>query len=348
MSHVSMEAACCSASLGWACAAIGLHRHVFAQQDLLDNLASFTAGDSDAIDAGGWLEWLHRDSPRVLADTFCASLAAILLDATWANGYWKMRVLVERFVLGAPLAGVELLKTRAAVQTVRVPWAWLDRPIAERVWQDAVSRGVVAKLERAAFDIASEPDDLYVVRVAGTDSSGTLPCSGSCPQTAELRATLCPEWCTISFSEPIQESLLVPADEPHPEQYYCKLCNVACNSKEQWLDHRNGQKHRKRSQLAVNEGGGAMDHLASGTSGRSEDGALHEPNEVLQPGRNLHVITSTLNASALEFVPDVACSPYSDVDLRSGGVSTSKRRTRGNGDRSRACSVSEYSPFRAT
>jgi hypothetical protein len=330
LSRVGMQVACCSASLGWACVATGLHHHLFVQKDLRNNLASLNLGDADAADAGRWLEWLRRDSPRVLADTFCACLSAMLLDGTWANVYWKMRVLVEKFVLGVPLAGVELLKTSAGIQVEPVPWAQLDRSTAERVWQDAAARGVVANLEPSAFGAASEPDDLYVVGRTGTIASGELPYTGSCPQTAELRAILCPESSASSFPEGVQEVQVVPRDQPPPCHYYCTLCNVTCNSEEQWLDHRNGQRHRRRIQVAVAQDGETMGYSATSAPPTLEDAASHEPNELSQAGCDFHATTFTPIASGAALLLHTAPTPHGEAHLHyAGGDSLRADETEG-------------------
>lgn len=46
-----------------------------------------------------WSNFVARGAPRCLADTFCAVLAAVLLDASWAVAHRIMRKLIEQHLL---------------------------------------------------------------------------------------------------------------------------------------------------------------------------------------------------------------------------------------------------------
>jgi len=273
----------------------GLHSHLLAHEDLKDELAKLRAGtdlgDTDASNMDRWQEWLCRDAPRVLADTFCACLAAMLLDGTWRGAYWQMRALVGRYVLGPQLAAMELLEGSPYVWAEPIPWADLDPAVAERLWQDAAERGVVARL--AGGVPAGELDDLHIAKLMGSDCWDDPWCTGSCPQTALLRAMLL--WRKGAPSCPPKPVTQKPPDSDQLglERLYCALCSVQCNSPWQLRDHRNGQKHRKRALLARAPG----DAIGS-TPPAPEVGELQEPAETLGG--------SKLRANASEFVPTAA------------------------------------------
>jgi len=328
--HMRMEVVCCSASLGWACVMAGLHSHLLVHDDLKDKLTVWYSGDTGASDADKWLEWLHRDSPRALADAFCACLAAVLLDASWNVAYQFMLDLVELYVLGPQLAGVELLKARPIAQAEPIPWAWLDETEAQHLWEDAVDRRVVANINHVAAHREANLDDLYIARSVGAGTANK-PTTGSCPQTAELRALLCHKFTATLSPAPVTH-LPAPTDLPPSPQNspgYCALCHLICNSPEQWVEHRNGQKHRKRAaqhrrsdELAPAPAPApAEEPHAPGTEGSvveprapgTAEGHAEEP-RTPGTGGSADMTTSTLSASAPEFVP-VANANMATVSL---------------------------------
>ena len=93
-----IEAWCCDASLSRACVAAGLHSYVLGSPALKRALALY-----GSVPADGDVNAL-RDAPRCLADTFAASLAAVLLNSSWAHAHGILRRLVAEFLLSWPAA----------------------------------------------------------------------------------------------------------------------------------------------------------------------------------------------------------------------------------------------------
>jgi len=308
-----MEVVCCSASLGWACVMAGLHNHLLAHTDLKDKVVSFNSGDRAASDADRWQAWLLHDSPRVLADTFCAVLAAMLLDGTWFTAYHPMRILVERYALRPQRAGVDLpgLHTAAANTLAEpVPWASLDQSMAERLWQDAVDRNIVASLSNVAPGSVAELDDLHVVRLPGTghpDRPLLSLCTGSCPQTAQLRAVLYQRLGTAHCHVSCPPAPLAP---PEPDLQlqtrHCSFCNVTMKSLREWHQHCNGHRHRTKASLLQWQE--PKKRAPEPTQGKSQADLHLErpdvPGSDQEAGGSCSAATSTLRADVPEFVPD--------------------------------------------
>lgn len=271
-----LDAICCNASLARAAVALQLHHrlmHSAKGSDLERVLRDFEKSDVTM----DWLDFINEDAPRCLGDAFCAALAAVLLDGTWPVAYRHIRPLVENKLLKpmspeggcfkAPISYLRQEEPKAAVEffTASREGTWsasveAARPVhAEPTLlkpkdqlKDEKDRKIIAA---RVWKPEGNCDDLYAARVVTVTQPARRPATGSCPHTAAQRAVLqflgregCggDEGQAFKKREPPEEAEL---DQPRLDGYFCHICQLGCNSEEQWRDHRNGQKHRKRAAL---------------------------------------------------------------------------------------------------
>ena len=148
----TLDVATCSASLARACVRLQLHHQLLHHSPGLAQVLSRIPLQREENSAGpSWEQFVGSDAgPSCLGETFCAALAAILLDATWEPAHKILSELVDRTVL---------------------------IPILETKWF-ALTPG---SFEDGAKDSANDQvDDVHLCGLV----------AGSCKLTARVRASL--------------------------------------------------------------------------------------------------------------------------------------------------------------
>jgi len=225
-----VSAACCKAAKSRACVRLNLH-HLLLQSSVPGeaSLVAELRTLGKKIDGLDWQSFVSADAPRCWGDTFEAAIAAILMDGTWSQTHIILHNLVVDHLL-QPLP-VDLLMSSGFASGMHGNGA----PVASCV-------GVVSGMYEA-----SEHDDLFY------HHEGDSVAAGSCPLTAQLRASL--QLCRGLRTAQHASALPSAGETSHAPSAClkdvqaipsCATCGLQFNSYSQWRDHCNGARHKKK------------------------------------------------------------------------------------------------------
>jgi len=246
----------CNASLSRACVQMKLHNYLLYSNDNLDKiLASIehlnintTCSDLEKLNSNVILFFCH-DAPKCLADTFCAVIAAIIIDGTWINSYKKVKEIINQYLI-EPMIGtnapspVSILHNHVDIniRTILPQFNTSYLLFNDSKYQDLIKDYI----ERCIIDQNYNPEINNDLCLYSLDNIHMV---GSCYDTARIRAALSimKKIDLINVSNIITSKNEIEQSNTSGYKIKCNICNIICNSVYQWQDHRNGTKHRKQS-----------------------------------------------------------------------------------------------------
>lgn len=277
----TLDAAMCAASLARACVHLELHHQLLYNSPGLAEVLSRIPLQQEEDSAGpSWEQFVRSDAaPRCLRDTFCAAVAAVFLDATWAPAHRILSELVERTVLKPMLRTkwFQLLPLRpgpftsggSAEDLAFSSAADLSPKELGELLADAAARGSVLGSGWGAAASCWHEETVKAYSMGEIDDQHFFQrVSGSCKLTARVRAS-CPSTVGAAVKDQVtgQRGDLPKPIHTHP---FCSVCGAVCASLEaQQQGHCSGKMHEREAAARASSQAGTRVRTDGGGEGDS-------------------------------------------------------------------------------